>query len=252
MLRADNDACIAGQLASLQKDLGSERQAKREAEATCTSMSHDRQRLQRARDELASNLLVSCFIHTLPSTLCTGLLSWCSFLLLHHDGFPVVHASGIKMRTSTVVMNYLSLLSLTCQLPLDRSLSSVPQSWKMIWRELKKGLLRQKHNYDSCRTGGRIGILKPLMARQQVGFLAVTRHAITLTPASFSRPQPNYVCSAPNAGEVSGAHGQSDQGPAEQPSRIHDQAALSSQVCTMLTCAMEHGNLVVYFEVYQG
>ncbi|CAL5229236.1 g12522 [Coccomyxa viridis] len=58
-IQALESSDLAGQIVSLQTDLTAERQARREAEATCTSLSHDRQRLQRARDELASNLLES-------------------------------------------------------------------------------------------------------------------------------------------------------------------------------------------------
>ncbi len=64
----------AGQIASLQIDLTAERQARREAEATCTSLSHDRQRLQRARDELASNLLVILLSFLCPCRLLTIIL----------------------------------------------------------------------------------------------------------------------------------------------------------------------------------
>lgn len=51
---------VVGQLESLRSALISEQQARRDAEATSASLSHDKQRLQRARDELASSLLVSC------------------------------------------------------------------------------------------------------------------------------------------------------------------------------------------------
>ncbi len=66
---------------SLQTDLTAERQARREAEATCTSLSHDRQRLQRARDELASNLLVMLLSFLGPDQQLT-LILWLDEILM--------------------------------------------------------------------------------------------------------------------------------------------------------------------------
>ena len=56
---------VVGQLETLRTELVSEQQARRDAEATSASLSHDRQRLQRARDELASSLLVDCLAFSL-------------------------------------------------------------------------------------------------------------------------------------------------------------------------------------------
>ncbi|CAK0787044.1 hypothetical protein CVIRNUC_010260 [Coccomyxa viridis] len=58
-LQTSQQSDVAGQLESLRSALISEQQARRDAEATSASLSHDKQRLQRARDELASSLLES-------------------------------------------------------------------------------------------------------------------------------------------------------------------------------------------------